>query len=377
MRRPPAQVSYSAARRGIWVQLLAFLDEDELDPASEPDAHQYGADRQRQFLVRRVLAVGVGVLILILLALGFRSCLDARKERGFENYVRDLTAIVNGSKQLSTEFFERLKNPPNNLTELSLQAEVASNRGTAETLLQRARGLDTPDEMSGAQAELAQAFELRRDALAGIAESIPNALGGAGRREATDSIANDMRVFLASDVLYGRAREEINRILAEEDIGEKVPQSQFLPDPPEQWLDDLQLTTTLAGIAGGDGGDGGVHGLELLGTTVNPGGVALTTDSLNTLRLRGRTELDVELQNGGDSQERDVVVTFELTGGPETLEGEATIPQISAGGVETATLAFDSDPPTETELTLEVTVIPVPNEQLTDNNAATYPVTFE
>lgn len=356
---------------------MAFLDEDELEPASEPGAQRYGADRQRQILVRRIFALGVGVLILILLLLGIRGCLNARKERGFENYVSDLSSIVAQSKQLSTEFFERLENPPNNLTELSLQAEVASNRGTAEGLLQRVQGLDTPDELGEAQAELTQAFELRRDSLAGIAENIPTALGQQGRQDATEAIASDMRVFLASDVLYERARSEIQRVLEEEGIGGKVPASQFLPDPPEQWLDDLELTTTLAGIAGDAGAASGVHGLELLGTTVNPGGVALATDSTNTVRLRGRTELDVDVQNGGDSEESDVVVSYELTGGPETIEGEATIPRISAGGIETATLAFDTEPPSDTELTLEVTVVPVPGEQLADNNAATYPITFE
>jgi hypothetical protein len=356
---------------------LAFLDEDELDPATEPGAHRYGADRQRQILVRRVFALGVGVLILILLLLGIRGCLNARKERGFENYVSDLSSIVSQANQLSTEFFDRLENPPKNLTELSLQAEVASNRGTAEGLLQRVEGLDTPDELKGAQDELIQAFELRRDALAGIAENIPTALGDTGRQDATEAIASDMRVFLASDVLFARARGEIQGVLEDEGITGKVPASQFLPDPPDPWLDDLELTTTLAGIAGDSGAASGVHGLELLGTTVNPGGVALVADSPNTVQLGGRTELDIDVQNGGDSEESDVVVSYRLSGGSETLEGEATIPRVSAGGVETATLAFEGDPETDTELTLEVTVVPVPGETLTDNNAATYSVTFE
>ena len=44
---------------------MTFLDEDELAP-EEPGARRYGADPQRQYLVRRVIALGVGVLILML-----------------------------------------------------------------------------------------------------------------------------------------------------------------------------------------------------------------------------------------------------------------------------------------------------------------------
>ena len=95
--------------------------------------------------MRRVIALGVGVLILILLLLGVRGCLNARKERGFENYVSDLDGIVDQSNQLSQEFFGRLEDPPRGLTELQVEAEITTDRGTAESLLQRVEGLDVPD----------------------------------------------------------------------------------------------------------------------------------------------------------------------------------------------------------------------------------------
>ena len=60
-----------------------------------------------------------------------------------------------------------------------------------------------------------QAFELRRDALAGIADDIPTALGDEGRDDAIDRIAEDMRAFLASDVLFARAQADIQTVLDE------------------------------------------------------------------------------------------------------------------------------------------------------------------
>jgi len=327
-------------------------------------------------MVRRLVALGVGVVILVLLLLGIRGCLDARKERGYENYVRDLTSIATQANQLGEGFFARLESPPQNLTELSLGAEVSADRGTAEGLLQRVEGLDTPDELAGPQGELEQAFELRRDALAGIADQIPNALSD-DRETALEAIAAEMKTLLASDVLYERARGEIQAVLRDEGITGEVPASVFLPEDQVQTaLDPLELSSLLSGVAGDGEAAPGVHGLALLSTTVNPGGVALTPDTPNTVTLERTPELDVEVQNQGDSEETDVVVSFELSGGPEPIAGEATIDRIESQGVETVTLGFETEPPTDTELTLEVVVQPVLGEEIEDNNRSTYPVTF-
>jgi hypothetical protein len=118
-----------------------------------------------------------------------------------------------------------------------------------------------------------------------------------------------------------------------------------------------------------------VHGLALLSTSV--GGTALAADSENTISLDGSPELELEVQNQGDSEESDVLVSFELTGGVRPAEGELTIPRLDSQGIETAALPIDPEPDTDIPLTLEVTALPVPGEQVVDNNTATYTVTFE
>jgi hypothetical protein len=356
---------------------LASLDEDELEPASHSGPRRRSAERQRQLLVRRLIALGAGVVVVVLALLGIRGCLDARKERGFENYLRDLGSIADNSRQLSDGFFERLNNPRDDLTELDLQSEIAADRGTAEGLLQRVRGLDTPSELDDAQDELTFAFELRRDALETIAEQIPGALGDNGRQESIERIARQMATLLASDVIYGRARQEIVRVLNEEEIEGNAPRSRFLPDPIERYLDDLELAAILAGIAVDPEAMADVRGLELVSSTVNPGGVVLSPDTLNTAPLRRRSELAIDVQNAGGSQESDITVSFSLSGGPEAIEGRSTISQISAGGVGTATMPIQPQPPTEIELALTVTVAPVPGETLIDNNRSTYQVAFD
>lgn len=350
---------------------MAFLDEDELDAG--PSSRR--PDRQRQVMTRRVIAFGVAIVILILLVLAVRGCLNARKERGFENYVSDLSGIVDQSSQLSGEFFGRLLDPPNNIDPLQLEAQVAADRGTAEGLLERVEGLDVPDELSETQEELVQAFELRRDALAGIAEDIPVALAEDGDRDAIDRLAGGMRAFLASDVLYERARLEIEEVLADEGISTELDATPFLPEPADRWLDSLSLAPTLTAFATEAGTIKGLHGVALLSTTIDD--TVLTPDVENTISLGNNPpEITVEVQNQGDSEESDLVVAYTLTGGAETIEAELPIDSIDPQGLAEETIGFPDLPETDVPLTLEVQVFPVLGEQVTDNNVLTYTVTF-
>ncbi len=326
-------------------------------------------------MLRRVIALGVGVLIIILLLLGVRGCLDARKERNFESYVTDLSEIATQSNQLAAEFFQRLEDPPANSDELALEAQIASDRGSSEGLLQRVEGLDTPDELSEAQDELVQAFELRRDALAGIADDIPIALGTEGRDDAIDRIAGDMRAFLASDVIYARAQHDIQTVLTEEDVAGKVPDSIFLPEPVDRWLDHLQLSTVLSGFASASGAVQGLHGLALLSTTINK--TPLTADADNSVSLGdGAPTITIEVQNQGDQEENEVTVSYSLSGGAVPIEGEGTISKLDASGIEEVKVALEETPELNVPLTLEIEVLPVPGEEISENNAATYTVTF-
>ena len=325
-------------------------------------------------MVRRAVGAGLVVVLLILIVLGIRGCLNERKQRGFENYARDLTAIVAQSDQLSHDFFARLSDP-GNLSALSFEAEIKSYRGSAEELTSRVAGLDTPDELKGAQGELNLAFQLRSDALTGISDQISTALGTQGRNQAVQSIADYMQYFLASDVLYARSRDQINAELEDQDISERVPESIFLAD--QRWLDPLEVSSALALVSSGTKkATSGTHGLALYQTTIQPGDVTLDPSSAATVTSTGPPELEVQVQNQGDSEESDIGVSFELTGGAQTISGDTTIPRIAPGGIQTASIPIQPDPDTGKALTLEVTVQPVVGEQISENNRSTYQVTF-
>lgn len=324
---------------------------------------------------RRLIAFGIGVVVVVLLLLGVRSCLDARKERSFENYLRDLESLVTTSSQLSDEFFQRFRDP-GGASELEFQAQLGSSRGTSEDLLNRVEGLDTPDELSTAQTDLELAFELRRDGVTSVVEQTEVALGEEGSREATSQIATDMRLFLASDVLYARAAEEIMSVLEEQELGGDVPSSSFLPEPIEPWLDDLEIDYLLAQVAGETGAAGGAtRGTEISTVTLRPGNIPLTTDTLNTAG-EVPTKIEIGVLNGGTTDETDVVVKFELLGSTEPVEGETSIPRINPGSEGAAVIRITGEIPVEDELTLIVTVFPVAGESIVDNNEFAYQVRF-
>ena len=129
------------------------------------------------------------------------------------------------------------------------------------------------------------AFELRRDAIAGIANQADQ-LGGDLQEEAAAAIYTQMKVLSASDILYARARDQIEQALedAEIVIPDGVPESQFIPDPGKgvpDYLDPdrrrgrlhqcrgrLLRSTSNADCQG----DGETHGLGLVGSTLQPSG---------------------------------------------------------------------------------------------------------
>jgi hypothetical protein len=104
--------------------------------------------------------------------------------------------------------------------------------------------------------------------------------------------------------------------------------------------------------------------------------VPLVVDTLNTLGA-APTAIEISVLNGGTADEVDVPVAYELLGSTDTIEGQGTIPRIKAAATASTVLTVEGEIPSGEELTLTVTVFPVPGETLVDNNEATYQVIFE
>ena len=341
-----------------------------------------GAGDPQQLMVRRAVALGIGALVLILLVLGIKGCLNSRTENALKDYTRNVSSIVNDSNyQVSKRLFELLNSGASGST-AELQQNVNQVRVTAEDDVKRAQALDTPGDMVAAQQRLLDTLTLRSEGVRAIAEQLPN-LEGDQAEAAANKIAGQMSAFLGSDVLYSqRVVPYIYDPLKSHGIdttgSNKLPESVFLPDT--QWLDAGFVRKQLTGKGGGSTSGGavrpGTHGHGLVGTsvgdvTLQPGGV------LNRVAGAANPVFTVKFQNQGENDEFDVKVKVTITGGPKPISVQKTIDQTTHGsGDLSVQVPLGQTPPLNTPVKTTVSILPVPGETKTDNNTATYTVIF-
>jgi hypothetical protein len=328
-------------------------------------------------MVRRTIAIGGALLAALLVVLLFRGCLDARKERAMEDYVRDTDELVDLSKAESRRLFDTLRAPNGQDQAIDRQNQANELRVDSATLVDRARDLDAPDELSESQDYFLESLELRRDALNVVAKQLPGALAQEERRRSTARIAQMMQVFLASDVLLkSRFAPILGDALEKEDISADPPGAVALTFVDNlDWLQPDFVADQIAGIRGSGGSaTPGLHGNGL--GTVSLGGVALTPGGSGTVQLTRDTAFDVQVLNQGDSTETDVVVNVTVGQGADALELEETIPEIAAGEQKPVTIPLSEQPPTGQNVPVTVRIKPVPGEEVTDNNEAEFTIIF-
>ena len=320
-------------------------------------------------MLRRGLALGAGLIVLVLIVLGVRGCLNARQNRALSDYSSNVTQIVEETEQTSKQFFGKLSDP-GSLSVTEFVAEVNADRSAMDSYTARVDGLDAPGDMGNAQDSLELVYSLRSSAMGQIADEMSTALGDVGADKATEKIAKQMRVLLASDVIYSSVtRPEINGVLADNGIeGDEVPKSEFLPDGTE-WLEETKVATALGSISGSTSAETpGIHGLGLISTNVN--GTELVPESTTAVEAAETPEVEVEVQNQGESTENGVTVS--VTAGGTTVQ--ESIESIGAG--ETSSVIIPLTPTPKGTVTLEVNVEPVPGETVSENNEASYTVEF-
>ncbi len=361
----------------ILIYGLAFLDEEQDDVivADEPERPRRRAGgpqrRRQQFLVRRLIGVGVGLAFLILVVIGIRGCLQARSDRALRNYDSSVATIMQQSEQSGKDFFELLSSPSSSSSSVDVQNQVLAQRDASSSLLDRAQGLSVPGQMHDAQAAVEQTLTLRQDALTAIAANVTQAAARTQTANAITTISNAMGSLYASDILWTQiGKPDIQKVLKDEGVdGQPLPLGNFMPANATDYLDQTTLVTKLNAITGTAPTAGGTHGLQLDSTTI--GGTQLSPDQTTNVPSDA-TEIDIGVTNSGDSDETGISVN--VTIGGSSLTGQ--LRSLSAGQSGTIKIPLTTKPTPGADSTVEVAVRPVPGEQLTDNNTATYTVVF-
>ena len=343
--------------------------------------------------MRRAIAVGGGLLVLLLLFFGIRGCQASQKEQGFKDYVRDAEELVAESDQQSTALFDLLENPGN--SEVDFTSNINGSKVQAEQLVDRAKSLDVPDQLKGAHDRLEDTLEFRRDGLDGIAREAAGTdttdSGNATGDEETDPnkrIAAQMQSFLTSDVIYSqRFLPNLLSTIEGEDLDQDVPVPasltdletiQFLPDI--QWLDPSFVGDRLGAIGSGgtdEPATPGLHGNGHGTVTVQPSGTQLVEGSAAQIPFTEDVSFDIEIADQGDQPEADVVVSVEIAGeSGEPIQLEETLDAINPGESKIVNVPLADTPPIGESVDITVRVEPVPGEEKTDNNEATFTAIF-
>jgi hypothetical protein len=355
---------------------LAFLDEgqDDVVVADEPERPRRrvgGPQRRRQqYLLRRLIGVGVGLAFLILIVIGIRGCLQARSDRALRNYDSSVATIMQQSEQSGKDFFQLLSSPSGS-SSVDVQNQVFAQRDASSSLLDRADSLSTPGQMHDAQAAVEQTLTLRRNALTAIAANVTQAAARTQTADAITTIGNAMGSLYASDILWTQiGKPDIQKVLKDEGVdGQPLPPGNFMPANATDYLDQTTLVTKLNAITGNTATTGGTHGLQLDSTTI--GSTQLSVSGTTNVPADA-TEIDIGVTNSGDSDETGISVN--VTMGGTSLTGQ--LQSLSAGQSGTVKIPLTTKPTPGTPTQVQVVVSPVLGEQVTTNNTATYTVVF-
>jgi hypothetical protein len=366
---------------------LSFFDEgDEPARPARPRSQQStgaapSASRDQQTLmVRRGVAAGVILLVLILLVVGIRGCLNSQKKQSLKDYNRNVAALVQESDQVTQKFFTRLSATggatsaaTQGTATLTAEQDINQVRVDADDLVRRASGQDTPGAMSKAQQTFLLTLQLRRDAIRKVADKLQTARGASGADAAVDQIAGQMQSFLASDVVYSqRVIPYIKKALDGNGVtGQTIATSQSMPDLG--WLDPTQVAKRIGAItssANKGPAAPGSHGHQL--ETVSVAGTALKQGSGNKVS----PVFTVKFVNQGENDESNVLVKISITGSGNPITVTKPVATSPAGAESTVEIPLGQAPPLNTPVTVTAEVQPVPGETDASNNKQSYQVLF-
>jgi hypothetical protein len=374
-------------------ELLSFFDDGEEETAPRPSTRAPRAPQsprprrpqraagslpldQHTLMVRRRVAAGIGVVLLIVIILVVNGCLKSQQTQSLKEYNRNVSL-------LATEFDEHVTRPlfsaltgAGSKSALTVEVQIDQLRIQAQTLATKAKDLSVPGNMTGAQGDLLLLFDLRAEGLTKIAALTPTVLGGQGKQAATQ-IAGDMEIFLASDVIYSqRVVPLIQQTLSGGGIsGLSTAPSRSLPN-----IGWLEPATVLARITG-QGSSGansqiapGTHGSALTGVSV--GAQALEPEpTINHVSGGANPTFTVNVEDAGTNAETNVKVNATVTAGGKQFKASHVIEKTEPGKTASVDVPVTGVPLGEAAK-VEVKVEPVPGETNTENNKNTYLVVF-
>ncbi len=339
-------------------------------PASGPSGYD-----QQTLARRRLIAVGVGIVLLIIIVLVVNGCLKSQKQQSLKDYNRHVGEIAQEYEaQVAKPLFTTLAGAAGK-SGINVQVQVNQLLVEAEKLASRAKAMSVPGEMVDAQRNLLLALDLRVEGITKIGALLPTALGGQSA-QAAPKIAGDMELFLASDVVYSqRVAPLIQETLDSNGISLSTQGSRSLPNLG--WLETNTVVERLTGQAKAGGSSSvtpGTHGSSLISTAVGTNTLQ-PEPTLNHIAGGGSPTFTVTVENTGESAESNVKVEIVVTAAGKSLKSSHTINSTQPGSKVNVEIPV-SGISVGVASKIQVEVKAVPGETNTENNKSTYLAIF-
>jgi CARDB protein len=369
-------------RRDIEEIEFDFFDDAPTREASATEGAPRGPKRRRLRRptgggtpppVLRLAALITGAILLaVVLVLWIDGCRNDQKVDAYKSYMADVSKVTGDSARIGKQLNTLIATPGLKLQDL--QDRLDGLRNQEAQVVTQAQGLDPPGTLREQQESLVDALALRVSGLAGLAQAFAQITAASDAAQAGGSLAEQSARFVASDVVYDDFfRSPSQQILDREGItGVDVPASAFLTTPELATSSSWELVVKRLTQSPG----GGLHGNQIDGVRILPGGKRLSPTDENTVEASERLAFEVAVRNSGDSQETQVEVTLTVQGGTQPIKRQQTIAIIDPGKTKSVVFRDLGTLPFGTRTTVRVNVLPVEGEQNTSNNTVEYPVIF-
>ncbi|HEX2016885.1 MAG TPA: hypothetical protein VGN69_09330 [Solirubrobacteraceae bacterium] len=339
-----------------------------------------GASERQTLMVRRGIALGGGLLVVILLGLAIKGCLASQKRDALNSYNNSVQSILADSdSQVAKPLFSLLASSRGK-SPLDVEVQINNYRDVAQEEVRRAQGLKVPNGLGAAQRNLLQGLDFRAEAVGKIGTKIRTALATSpSSADAAAVIAGEMEVLLASDVIFlQRFAPLVSQALSDNSIKAQPPNPpRFLADLA--WLSTATVQSRLGTGSGPSTPTGkaapGTHGHALTGVSVGSTTLA-PSPTVNRLPAGTSPDFSVKVANGGSNDELNVKVDITVRGSGAPITASKTIDRTKAGTESTVVVALGKPPPKGTPLRVEAFVEPVPGEKTISNNRQRYTVVF-
>jgi hypothetical protein len=369
---------------------LSFFDDgEETAPQPSPRAPQRPRPRRPQqaggslpldqhtLMVRRRVAAGVGIVLLLVIILVVNGCLKSQKQQALRDYNHKVSELAQESDaQVSHPLFAELTGAASR-SALDVEVKIDGLSKQAQEIAARAKSLSVPGDMAAAQREELLALDLRAEGMTKVAALVRTALGGQGKQAST-LVAGDMEIFLASDVLFTqRIVPLIQQTLASNGIhGLSTTSSRFLPNIG--WLDPATTLARITGQASNSSQSGqtvtGNHGSALKGVSV--GASKLEGEpTLNHISGGGSPTFTVQVEDSGEFPETNIKVDVTVTAGGKQFAASHVISKTEPGKTVNVDIPV-TGVPLGIASKIQVNIEGVPGENDLENNKSTYLAIF-